>query len=88
MPRRPAPETRREPAKCDPALQQWCWALRDSFRPPYSEGLGLTRAVGWVDGDAPDARPRFQGIILRGAPRAQGIFINTARSAAPRWCCR
>jgi len=32
--------------------------------------------VGWLDGDARDDPPRFQGIILRGAPRAQGIFIN------------
>jgi len=71
-----APELRREPLKCDPERQQWCWALRESFRPPYSEGLGLTRAVGWVDTDSPGARPRFQGIILRGAPRARGIFIN------------
>lgn len=66
----------REPTKCDPERQQWCWALRESFRPPYNKGLGLTRAVGWVDADAPGSPPRFQGILLRAAPRARGIFIN------------
>lgn len=59
----PAPTPPREPTKCDPERQQWCWALRESFRPPYTEGLGLTRAGGWVDGDAPGAPPRFQGIL-------------------------